>query len=601
MKHSDFLQIAHTIPKDPGIYKFLDEDGNILYVGKAKNLKNRLNSYFGDKSHQQFKTTTLVRNARSVECTIVETEHDALLLENNLIKQHQPRYNVMLKDGKTYSYICIKKERFPRVFFTRRAIKDGSTYFGPYTSKYRVKILLEIIKKLFPLRTCPYHLSAENIEKNKFKLCLEYHIKNCHGPCAGLESEEVYQKKIDQVKNILKGNFKQVKDYILDQMNQHAIKLEFEKAQEYKDKLNIFEDYQSTSTIVSTSIKDIDVFSIETDKNIACVNYLKIINGALINTDFMEMEMNLNDDKAELLAFAIPVLREKFSSLTQEVVVPYQILLPDKNIDIVVPQIGDKKKLIDLAEKNLTYYFLQKKRDDINSLKKVSSAERILTTLKNDLQMNKIPLHIECFDNSNIQGTNPVGSCVVFKNAKPANKDYRHFKIKSVEGPNDFASMEEIVYRRYKRMLDEKVDLPQLIIIDGGKGQLSSAVKSLEKLGILDQVTIIGIAKKLEEIFFPEDPIPLYINKKSESLKLIQQARNEAHRFAINFHRDLRSKNFLGTQLTQIKGIGPKTAEKLLKTYGSVEQLKKVDQETLFQTIGKKSGTALLTYFEEYE
>jgi len=599
MKTEDFKAISDNIPHEPGVYRFLDHDGTILYVGKAKSLKNRLTSYFGDKKHTQYKTVLLTRNSAKIEYTVVETEHDALLLENSLIKKFQPRYNVMLKDGKSYTYICIKNEPFPRVFFTRRLIRDGSVYFGPYTSKYRVNILLEIIKKLFQLRTCSLNLTTDNINKGRFKVCLEYHIKNCQGPCEGFESEFEYDAKIDQVKNILKGNLGGVKRYITDTMKKHAEHLEFEQAQVLKEKLIAFEDYQSTSTVVSTTIKDIDVFAITKDDQMAYVNYLKIINGALINTDIAEMLMNLDDDPADLLSFVIPAIRERFESVAPEVIVPMDIQLPDTKIIITVPQRGDKKKLLELAEKNIDYFIMQKKRDEISHQKKVSSSERILTTLKKDLRMDVMPLHIECFDNSNIQGTNPVSSCVVFKNAKPSNKDYRHFNVKTVEGPNDFASMEEVVYRRYKRLLAEEKSLPQLIIIDGGKGQLSSAVQSLEKLGILDKVTVIGIAKQLEEIFFPGDSLPLYINKKSESLKLIQQARNEAHRFAISFHRDQRSKNFLGTQLTNIPGIGKVTAEKLLIKFGSVTKMRASDPAEIEQLIGKANAKKVLDFFEE--
>ncbi|MBP6568315.1 MAG: excinuclease ABC subunit C, partial [Saprospiraceae bacterium] len=551
------------------------------------------------KKHTQYKTVLLTRNSAKIEYTVVETEHDALLLENSLIKKFQPRYNVMLKDGKSYTYICIKNEPFPRVFFTRRMIRDGSVYFGPYTSKYRVNILLEIIKKLFQLRTCSLNLTTDNINKGRFKVCLEYHIKNCLGPCEGFESESEYDAKIDQVKNILKGNLGGVKRYITDTMKKHAEHLEFEQAQVLKEKLIAFEDYQSSSTVVSTTIQDIDVFAITKDDQMAYVNYLKIINGALINTDIAEMLMNLDDDPADLLSFVIPTIRERFESVAPEVIVPMDIQLPDSKIIITVPQRGDKKKLLELAEKNIDYFIRQKQRDEISHQKKVSSSERILTTLKKDLRMDAMPLHIECFDNSNIQGTNPVSSCVVFKNAKPSNKDYRHFNVKTVEGPNDFASMEEVVYRRYKRLLAEEKSLPQLIIIDGGKGQLSSAVASLEKLGILDKVTVIGIAKQLEEIFFPGDSLPLYINKKSESLKLIQQARNEAHRFAISFHRDQRSKNFLGTQLTNIPGIGKVTAEKLLIKFGSVTKMRASDPAEIEQLIGKANAKKVLDFFEE--
>ncbi len=599
MKTEDFKAISETIPHEPGVYRFLDEEGTILYVGKAKSLKNRLSSYFGDKKHTQYKTVLLTRNAHHIEFTVVETEHDALLLENSLIKKFQPRYNVMLKDGKSYTYICIKNELFPRVFFTRKMIRDGSVYFGPYTSKYRVNILLEIIRKLFQLRTCSYQFTMEGIARGKFKVCLEYHIKNCLGPCEGFETEQNYMAKIDQVKNILKGNLGNVKKYITDTMKEHAENLEFEQAQILKEKLIAFEDYQSSSTVVSTTIKDIDVFAIVTDETMAYVNYLKIVNGTLVNTDIAEMQMNLDDDPADLLSFVIPTIRERFESNAPEVVVPILITLPDPKIVITVPQIGDKKKLLELAETNIDYFIRQKKRDEISHQKKVSSSERILTTLKNDLQMDVMPLHIECFDNSNLQGTNPVSSCVVFKNAKPSNKDYRHFNVKTVVGPDDFASMQEVVFRRYKRLLAESKPLPQLIIIDGGKGQLSSAVSSLEQLGILDKVTVIGIAKKLEEIFFPGDSIPLYINKKSESLKLIQQARNEAHRFAISFHRDQRSKNFLGTQLTNIPGIGKVTAEKLLKKFGSIQRVKDADLAEVEALIGKANTKKVLEFITE--
>ena len=599
MKTEDFKAISETIPHEPGVYRFLDEEGTILYVGKAKSLKNRLSSYFGDKKHTQYKTVLLTRNAHHIEFTVVETEHDALLLENSLIKKFQPRYNVMLKDGKSYTYICIKNELFPRVFFTRKMIRDGSVYFGPYTSKYRVNILLEIIRKLFQLRTCSYQFTTEGIARGKFKVCLEYHIKNCLGPCEGFETEQNYMAKIDQVKNILKGNLGNVKKYITDTMKEHAENLEFEQAQMLKEKLIAFEDYQSSSTVVSTTIKDIDVFAIVTDETMAYVNYLKIVNGTLVNTDIAEMQMNLDDDPADLLSFVIPTIRERFESNAPEVVVPILVTLPDPKIVITVPQIGDKKKLLELAETNIDYFIRQKKRDEISHQKKVSSSERILTTLKNDLQMDVMPLHIECFDNSNLQGTNPVSSCVVFKNAKPSNKDYRHFNVKTVVGPDDFASMQEVVFRRYKRLLAESKLLPQLIIIDGGKGQLSSAVSSLEQLGILDKVTVIGIAKKLEEIFFPGDSIPLYINKKSESLKLIQHARNEAHRFAISFHRDQRSKNFLGTQLTNIPGIGKVTAEKLLKKFGSIQRVKDADPAEVEALIGKANTKKVLEFITE--
>ncbi len=597
MTTEDYQRISPTLPKEPGVYKFINAEDTILYVGKAKNLKKRLASYFGNKKHQLNKTRTLVKNADHIEYIIVETEQDALLLENTLIKKYQPRYNVMLKDGKSYSYICVKKERFPRVFMTRQVIKDGSYYFGPYASKTRIKIILELIKALFPLRTCNYHLSDTNIKNGKFKVCLEYHIHNCKGPCEGHESEEAYNQKIEQIKNILKGNFGAVKQHFGALMHQYAADLEFEKAQQLKEKLTAFENYQSKSTVVSTQIRDLDIFYIVTDEKMAYVNFIKVVNGAIMNTYTLEMTKNLNDDEAQLLGFAILELREKFNSITKEVVVPYELNLSDPDIQITVPKIGDKKKLLDLSEKNIRYFLLQKRKEEINQIRKQTSAERILRTMQEDLQMQELPLHIECFDNSNLQGSFPVSSCVVFKNAKPSKKDYRHFNIKTVEGPNDFASMEEVVYRRYKRLVNEGKDLPQLVIIDGGKGQLSAAYKILKQLGIEDKITLIGIAKRLEEIFFPEDPIPIYINKKSESLKLIQQARNEAHRFAITFHRNQRSKDFTSTELTNIPGVGAKTAQKLLSHFGSVKKIKAASITDLREVVGEAVSDKLMKYF----
>jgi excinuclease ABC subunit C len=596
MTTEDYQALRGNIPINPGIYKFLDETDTILYVGKAKNIRKRVASYFGDKKNMPYKTRSLVRHAHHMDFTIVETEQDALLLENTLIKKFQPRYNVMLKDGKSYTYLCIKKERFPRVFFTRHFVKNGSTYFGPYTSKYRTKIILELIKSLFPLRTCSLHLSQENIEKEKFKVCLEYHIKNCLGPCVNLETEESYNLKIDQIKNILRGNFKPVKDYIHQQMEINSKKLDFEKAHELKEKLSVFEDYQAKSTVVSNTISDVDVFAFHADQKHAYVNYLKVVNGALINTDLLEMQMNLNTEKKGLLSIAISKIRQKFNSGAEEIVVPFKIPLVQDHIKQTVPKIGDKRKLLDLSEKNLNFYLLQKRKNEVSQTK-TTSTERILKTLQSDLQMEEVPFHIECFDNSNMQGTNPVASCVVFKNAKPSKRDYRHFKIKTVEGPDDFASMEEVVYRRYRRLKEEGDDLPQLIIIDGGKGQLNAAVKSLEKLDLDGKIIIIGIAKRLEEIFFPGDSVPLYINKKSESLKLIQHARNEAHRFAINFHRDLRSKDLIKTRLTEINGIGEKTAEKLLRHFGSIAKIKTANPEELKQVAGKSTFKKLVNYF----
>lgn len=599
MKTADFQKIADTIPRQPGVYKFMDEEGEILYVGKAKNLRNRVASYFGQRKDRMHKTRVMVKNADHLEFTLVETEADALLLENTLIKKYQPRYNVMLRDDKSYSYICIKNERFPRVFITRRVIRDGSTYFGPYTSKARLKIILDLIKQLFPLRTCNYNLSEENIERGKFKVCLEYHIKNCEGPCEGLEDEGSYNEKIAQIKNILRGHFSQVTSHFREVMQRHAENLEFEKAQRIKERLSAFEDYQYKSTVVSTTIRDVDIFSITSDEKEAYVNYIKVVNGAVIHTHTQELVKNLDDDERDLLEYAIPILRERFNSIADEIILPYRLQLEEENVKITVPKIGDKKKLLEFSEKNVKYYLLQKKKERASQKRKQTAAERILRTLQEDLQMKELPMHIECFDNSNLQGAYPVASCVVFKNAKPSKKDYRHFNIKTVEGPDDFASMEEVVHRRYRRLLDEGHPLPQLVIIDGGKGQLSAAMKAIRRLGIEERLTVIGIAKKLEEIFFPGDPIPLYIDKKSESLKIIQQARNEAHRFAISFHRNQRSRQFTTTELTNIPGIGEKTAQKLLTHFGSVKEVRHASLTDLAEVAGNGTARKIHAYFRE--
>lgn len=597
--NEDFKIFSTTIPSDPGVYRFMDEEGVILYVGKAKNLYNRLSSYFGEKKHQTAKTKVLVRNAHHIEFTIVETEQDALLLENTLIKKHQPRYNVMLKDEKSpLIYICIKAERFPRVFLTRKATRDGSTYFGPYLNKFKVEQIAELIRKLFQLRTCTLNLSVDNIEKKKFKTCLEYHIKNCAGPCVGLESEVSYNSKIEQIKNILKGNFAAVKKHLKDEMADHAENLRFEFAQQAKERLALFEDYQGKSTVVNPSIKDVDVFAIADDEKEAYVNFMKVVNGAVIHTYTLTLTKNLDEDREMLLAYSIPILREKFNSITEEIIVPFELSLSDKALVITIPKIGDKKKLLELSEKNVQYHLLQQKRLAANATGRQTSAERILRTMQQDLHMEAAPLWIECFDNSNLQGTNPVSSCVVFKNAKPSKRDYRHYNVKTVEGPNDFATMEEVVTRRYKRLMSEGQGLPQLVIIDGGKGQLSAAMNSIRALGLEGKMTVIGIAKRLEEIYFPDDPVPLHINKKSETLKVIQQARNEAHRFGITFHRDQRSRNFIKTELTEIPGIGAKTAQKLLQHFGSLSRVREAESIDIETLIGKSSAKKVKLYFD---
>ncbi len=594
MKTQDYKHIAHTIPTQPGVYRFIDAQDTIIYVGKAKVLRKRIASYFGSTKNQAFRTRTMVKNAKRIEYTVVETEQDALLLENTLIKKFQPRYNVMLKDGKSYTYLCVKKEPFPRVFFTRKVIKDGSKYFGPYTSKWKMNQILEIIKNLFPLRTCNYALTPSNIKAGKFKVCLEYHLNNCHGPCIGQESEEDYDEKIQQIKNILGGNFKSVKEYIRSEMSTYAEHLQFEEAEIMKKKLTLFKAYQSKSTVVSVNIRDVDIFSIDTDDQWAYINYLKVVHGAIINTETVEVKMNLDSDPRDILSYVIPELRQQYNSIAPEILVAQTISLPNPEIKITIPKIGDKKKLLDLSQKNLKYFLLQKKKSLANKAQKQTAAQRILKTLQTDLNMETLPLHIECFDNSNIQGSHPVASCVVFRNAKPFKKDYRHFNIKTVIGPDDFASMAEVVYRRYSRMIKEQQKLPQLIIIDGGKGQLSAAMDSIRKLNIEKKVTVIGIAKRLEEIFFPDDSIPLYINKKSESLKLIQQARNEAHRFAITFHRTKRSQHFVTSALETIPGIGHKTAQKLLSHFGSNKRILQASIEDIAALIGNQKAKIVL-------
>lgn len=599
MTYDDYKLILSGLPSEPGIYKFIDKNGVIIYVGKAKNLKNRISSYFGDKKYQHAKTRTMVRVASHIEFTLVETEHDALLLEAMLIKQNQPRYNVMLKDGKTYVYVCIKNEPFPRVFFTRRVIKDGSIYYGPYTSKFKTETILDLIKKIFPLRTCTLNLNAQQIDKGKYKLCLEYHIKNCNGPCVKLESVEQYQERIQQIKNILRGYFKPVRDFIKREMHQCSELMDFERAQSWKEKLVVMEDYQSRSTVVSTTIEDVEVYSIAMGEDIAFINFIKVVKGAINQTLTIEAEVNLEEDPATILSLGIDEIRKQCEFLASELIVPFEVSVPDPHLILSIPKRGDKKKLLELSEKNAQYALLQHRKDKINKGRKQTPVERILNTLKSDLQMKDLPLHIECFDNSNIQGTHPVSACVVFKNAKPSKKDYRQFHVKTVVGPNDFSTMEEIVGRRYKRLIEENQNLPQLIIIDGGKGQLSSAMRALENLELQGKVTVIGIAKKLEEIYFPDDPVPLHINKKSESLKLIQQLRNEAHRFGLAFHRNTRSKHMIHSELREIEGIGEKTAQKLLSHFGSIKRIQKSSETELEKWVGKSMAIKIINHFKK--
>jgi len=586
LKHSEEIkEIIKDLPQKAGVYQYFDKEDKILYVGKAKNLKKRVSSYF-TKKHEHAKTKMLVSKIRDVKYFVVPTEMDALLLENNLIKKYQPKYNIMLKDDKTYPFICIKNEPFPRVFSTRRVVKDGSTYLGPYTSVRLVRTLLDFVHQLYPLRTCNLNLKKENIENKKFKLCLEYHIGNCLAPCENFQSEVSYQIGIDHIKQILKGDIKSVTSILKDRMKYHAQNLEFEKAQSVKEKLSLLENYQSKSTIVNTKINNVDVFTIVSDENSAFVNYLKISSGAIIQTHTIELKKKLEETDNQLLVYAITELRQRFNSVSKEIYssIPLENLWEDTKV--VVPIIGDKYKLIELSRRNAKYMQFDKIKKK-EQLKEKSSDKRIINQLQVDLNLKEKPRHIECFDNSNFQGTNAVAACVVFKNAKASKKDYRHFNIKTVVGPDDYKSMEEVVYRRYKRLLEEKQSLPQLIIIDGGKGQLSSAAKSLDKLGLLGKIEIIGIAKRLEEIFFLSDPIPIYLDKRSESLKLIQQLRNEAHRFGISHHRNKRSKNTFTTSLDEIVGLGEKTIQKLISHFGSVEKIKTAKKEEIVKLVGK--------------
>ncbi len=584
-----------ALPDQPGVYQYFDKDLKILYVGKAKNLRKRVSSYFV-KVHDNAKTRVLVKKIVQIKHIVVPTETDALLLENNLIKRLQPRYNVLLKDDKSYPWICIKNERFPRVFTTRRLVKDGSEYFGPYTNVKTVYTLLDLIRELYPLRSCNYDLSLQNIERGKFKVCLEYHIGNCEGPCEGLESEIGYRDKIRAIKNILKGNFKEnLKDF-RQLMTTLAADMKFEEAQEIKEKIEVLENYQAKSTIVNPKISNVDVFSIVSDESMAYINFLQIVHGAIVRSHTLELKKKLDETDEELLELAVVELRDRFQLLSKEIILPFVLDLGEK-LMVTVPKLGDKKQLLDLSERNARYYRL----DQLKQIKIVDPdrhTSRIMQQMKKDLRLSVEPRHIECFDNSNIQGTNPVAACVVFKEGKPSKKEYRHFNIKTVDGPNDFASMEEVVYRRYKRLLEENEPLPQLIIIDGGKGQLSSALKSIDRLGLRGKIAIIGIAKRLEELFYPGDSIPLYLDKKSETLKVIQHLRNEAHRFGITFHRDKRSKNAIQSSLTQIPGIGEKTMEKLMVAFKSVKRLKETPETEIEKIIGKDKTKKVIHYFK---
>jgi excinuclease ABC subunit C len=584
------------MPDKPGIYQFIDGDDTVLYIGKAKNLKKRVTSYF--TKNQSGKTTVLLKRARSIRHIIVDTESDALLLENNLIKKYQPRYNILLKDDKTFPWICIKKEPFPRIFSTRSIVKDGSQYFGPYTSGLMVKTLVELIRKLYKLRTCSLYLSENNIIGGKFRVCLEYHLGNCMAPCVGQQSASNYNDNFIFIKEILNGNISSVIENLKKTMKFLSMDLKFEDAQIVKEKIEVLSNFRSKSTVVSNVIRNVDVFAYSAETGNSYINYLKVIDGAVIQAMTFEIKERIDELKEEVLGYTITEIRQRLGSNSTEIIVPFKPDILLEKIKYTIPKAGDKLKLLELAERNAIYYKLEQKKKRLEHAPEVRSGKN-LERMKNDLHMPSLPIHIECFDNSNIMGTNPVAACVVFKNGKPSKNDYRHFNIKTVTGPDDFSSMEEVVYRRYKRMIEENKPLPQLIIIDGGKGQLSSAMKSIDSLNLREKVTVIGIAKKLEEIYFPGDSIPIYLDKNSISLKIIQHLRNEAHRFGINFHRDKRSAGFLKSNLDEINGVGPKTKDILLRHFASVEKIREASYYDLEKVVGTSKAKIIEEFFKD--
>lgn len=583
------------LPELPGVYQFINSDDVIIYVGKAKSLKKRAASYFYKKPDNA-KLAIMVRKIHLIRHIIVETESDALLLENTLIKKHLPRYNVLLKDDKTFPWICIKNEPFPRIFATRNLIRDGSEYFGPYTSGKTWKSMLDLIRSIYKIRTCSLNLSEENIRVGKYKVCLEYHLGNCLGPCIKEQKESDYLEHIEQIERILKGHTREVVKLLTSRMAEMAEFYDFEEANRLKVKIEMLKQFQAKSTVVNPSIKEVDVFSIVTDEKAGYVNFLKVVNGAVIQSHSMELKKRLNESSENLLSLAVFEIRNRIQSKTNEVILSESIEYVDDRVKIVVPVRGDRKTLVDLSTRNAKYFRLERQKQGIKHLP-ANRVSRKLETLRKDLRMEQMPEHIECFDNSNTQGTYPVAACVVFKNARPCKKEYRHFNINTVQGSDDFASMEEVIFRRYRRLLDEDLSLPQLIVVDGGKGQLSAAVKSLEKLNLRGKITVIGIAKRLEEIYFPNDSVPLYLDKNSESLKIIQQLRNEAHRFGISHHRDKRSKGLIKSELTAIKGIGEKTRDLLLSEFGSVIAIKKADLDKLSGKIGQAKARLVYDYF----
>lgn len=589
-------QILKTLPTDPGVYQYFDDQGQIIYVGKAKNLRNRVSSYFNKQQYESGKTLMLVRRIADIHYIVVNTELDALLLENSLIKKYKPKYNINLKDDKTYPSIVIKREPFPRIFPTRQLILDGSEYFGPYASVKTMHAVLDLIKKLYPIRTCSLQLNEKNINAGKFKVCLEYHIGNCLGPCEGKQSLQAYDANVENIRRILRGNYQDLlRDFKL-MMQEYATDLKFERAHAVKEKIDLLESFQAKSTIVNPSIHNVDVFSIASDSSAGYVNYLKISNGVIVQSYNCELRKRMDESESELLEFAVIDIREKFQSSSKEIYLPFDFGLHIPGVEIHVPQRGDKKKLMDLSQRNSTHCMLdaQKQQELVDPER---HANRVMETLQKDLHLTELPRHIECFDNSNIQGTNPVSACVVFKNAKPSKKDYRIFNPKTVSGPNDFDTMKEVVFRRYRRLLDEKESLPQLIIIDGGKGQLGAALESLNELGLRGKIAVIGIAKRLEEIYFPGDNLPIYLDKRSESLKLIQQLRDEAHRFGITKHRNKRSKDAIRSELTDIKGIGMHTTQTLLRHFKTVQAVKEADLDSLVEVINRRAAMTVYNHF----
>lgn len=592
----DIKQTISSLPETPGVYRYFDKDDKLIYVGKAKNLKKRVSSYFTKNHYENRKTAVMVSKIVRIEFTLVDSEFDALLLENSLIKKHQPRFNINLRDDKTYPFICIRNERFPRIYPTRNPVKDGSEYFGPYASVRIMHTMLDLIKTLYPTRTCSYVLSEANVAALKYKTCLEYQIGNCKGPCENLQSENEYMEGVRQIKNILKGNIDEVLQFLENEMQQAAQVLQFERAAALKHKFDLLQQYQSKSTIVSKSIHNVDVFSIAYDDFYAFVNYFRVANGMIIQTHTVEIKKKLEEPPQELLAYAIAEIRENFHSNATEIIVPFDPEIEDERLQFTVPKAGEKKKLLDLSYKN-AFYAKKEKLDQYDKLNPEAKTERLLTVMKNDLRLTELPYHIECFDNSNFQGKYPVSAMTVFKNGKPSKKDYRHFNVRTVEGPDDFATMREVIYRRYKRVIEEQQPMPQLIIIDGGKGQLSAAVESLKELQLYGKVTVLGIAKRLEELYFPEDELPLYLDKKSETLRVIQHIRDEAHRFGITHHRKRRDKGTLHSELEAIPGIGPATIEQLLRELKSVKKIKEASPELIEEIIGKAKARLLLDYF----